>query len=349
MIEGKSEQIALAAGQFIADRLAIIRINRGLRKDIYSFVSQNKTPFLLLLGLFRSALVESFRRKHLPAWPTLLMCGLLYGKVEPGWISATKYWTRFHRIWGGPTRSVSDVKTLTRKLIKSEHIPDLGYFVNGQFWNCNWEKTSLAIIADALASDEFVVKRDYSERGKHVKVMNINELTVFDFNSFGDCVIQRKIVQIPLLTKLSGGNTVTIRVLTGVIKTSEKPFVLASVIKFDAPNSSVRKNITFGVNLENYQPLGFGYDDKYKKFYSPNEFLESSKKLNWVKDAFELAIDAHSHFPHFQIIGWDIGIDENSKPWIFEWNADHPALIRAQGFYGPVHLKSGLITQAEVQ
>lgn len=349
MLEGRPEQIALASGKFIADRLAILRINHGLRKDIFNFVKQNKTPITTLFGLFKSAVAESINRKHLSAWPTLLMCGLIYGSVISGWISATKYWTKFHRMWGGPTRSISDVKTLTLKLSQSHNISDIGYFVNNQFWDRNWNTSSLQMIIDFATEIEYVVKRDYSERGKHVLVMSKNEISNFDFRSFGNCVIQRKIKQLPLLTKLSGGTTVTIRVLSILDRHSNRATVASAHMKFDAPNSKSRRNFTIPLELDSYRTRSYGYSEKYKKYDLPKEFLSENKQFLWLKAAFDLAIETHSHFPHFQVIGWDIGIDEDAKPWIFEWNADHPALIRAQGFYGSIHVNAGLISETEVQ
>ena len=349
MLEGKPEIVALSLGKFLADRLAVLRINHGLRRDIYNFVKQNKISISFFLQLSLLAIRYSLKRKYLPAWPTLLMCGLLYGRVDSGWISAPKYWTKFHRLWGSPVKAVSDVKTLTRKLSKSDQLPDLGYFIDGQFWNTNWEIVPLEDIVDSNMSDTFVVKRDYSERGKHVLELNKKEFLAFDFKTFGNCVIQRKINQLNLLSKLSGGSTVTVRVLTGMAKNSGDPQLLSCLLKFNEPTSKVRRNFTIPIELESFKTKPFGYDEKFHRFELPLEFLNENTGFKWLEEAIQLAINTHRNFPHFRIIGWDIGIDELGKAWIYEWNADHPALIRAQGFYGPIFVRSGMLESSEVQ
>lgn len=50
----------------------------------------------------------------------------------------------------------------------------------------------------------------------------------------------------------------------------------------------------------------------------------------------DLVKQAHLYYPHFGIIGWDVGIDENDKPIIIEGNVRCPGAFNPQLFFGPL-------------
>lgn len=53
-------------------------------------------------------------------------------------------------------------------------------------------------------------------------------------------------------------------------------------------------------------------------------------------DVLEMVKRAHLQYPHFGIIGWDIGIDENDQPVIIESNVRCPGPYNPQVFFGPL-------------
>jgi hypothetical protein len=342
MLEGKAEQTTLRWGGFIADQLGYLRINRELWGGCRSFAKENSVPVSEFLVAIREAFRYSLKDPFsILSLPTFLLYRLTLGRLEPGLVSEITYWRHLHRVWGTKSRNVSDVKTLTRKLLDSDSIPDIGYNVNGHYFDKNWDRVQVQELIDPLGDSIIVVKRDYSERGRHVQMMPANELPAFNSKEFGDFVIQRKIHQHKFLDRFGNGRSVTLRLLTAFPEGKSNPAVISGLVKSDAdPKSMEFLRIVIDPNTDTF--VGFGVNAKWGRVPLENLGVTIHEEIPGLKKAKGLVLGLHSKFPHFQLIGWDIGIDETGKPWIFEWNADHPSIVFHQSVLGPVLARAGL-------
>ena len=342
MLEGKAEQTTLRRGGFIADQLGYLRINRELWGDCLSFAKENSITFSEFLAAFREAVSYSLKDPFsILSLPTFLLYRLTLGRLEPGLVSEITYWRHLHRAWGTRSKCVSDVKTLTRKLLNSDAIPDIGYNVNGHYYDKNWAQVEVTKLIEPLAETLIVVKRDYSERGRHVKVMPASDLAAFNSNEFGDFVIQRKITQHEFFDQLGKGSSVTLRLLTAFPQGKSVPEVASGLVKSDAdPKSNDFIRVVIDPSTDCF--VGFGINSNWGRVPLDKLGLNSTQEIPGLKQAKKLVLELHSKFPHFQLIGWDIGIDQSGKPWIFEWNADHPGIVFHQSVLGPVLARAGL-------
>jgi hypothetical protein len=272
---------------------------------------------------------------------------LIYGRLEDGWISKTRYWSKFHREWGGgQTRKVSDVKTLSRTLIKSNAIPDFAYFVNGHFYDLNWNITNLESLLENVRDRSFIVKRDFSERGRHVLKVSVAELLAFDFHSFGNSVIQNEVLLNTKFDYLSSDSPITLRIMTGINTSKGNINVIGMLLRYQ----EIQKDSTVRVPVDcsSLKLFGYYYDSGLKRRdldlsgYSL-DFLASE-----LTNAVDLVLECHKKFPHFKVIGWDVGIDIDGRAWIFEWNADHPAIDFQQALHGAIFVNNGVIRKSEI-
>jgi len=342
MLEGKAEQTTLRWGGFIADQLGYLRINRELWRNCRSFAKENSVPASEFLTAVREAFRYSLKDPFsILSLPTFLLYRLTLGRLEPGLVSEITYWRHLHRVWGTKSRNVSDVKTITRRILDSDSIPDIGYNVNGHYFDKNWERVQVKELIDFMGDSLIVVKRDYSERGRHVKVLPANELPAFNPKEFGNFVIQRKTNQHKFLNRIRNGSAVTLRLLTAFPEGKSNPTVISSLAKSDSdPKSKEFLQIVIDPNTDSF--VGSGINAKWGKVPLENLGLTIHQEIPGLKEAKELVLGLHSKFPHFQLIGWDIGIDEIGKPWIFEWNADHPGIVFHQSVLGAVLARAGL-------
>lgn len=349
MLESKAEQFTLRSGTFLADQLGYWRINLELLKDSRSYIKENSIPASESLAAAWDALKFSLKDPwQLLSFPSYLLYRLTLGKLEPGLVSEVAYWRHLHRVWGSKSRNVSDVKTLTRKLLDSDALPDLGYFVKGNYFDKNWNHVGQSDLIGTLGNSQIVVKRDYSERGRHVITMSPEELSNFDSKDFGDFVVQRKIQQHDFFTSFGNGNLMTLRLLTAFPDGNARPEVVSGLVKSDAdPKSHVFLRIVIDPSTGRF--VGFGINARWGRVPLENLGLSQSLEIPGLAAAKELVLQLHAKFPHFQLIGWDLGIDESGKPWIFEWNADHPGIVFHQSVLGPILAKAGLDLKAKAK
>jgi hypothetical protein len=343
MLAGRTESWITKAGQNLADQFAYGRINRQLTKEAARFIRSNKVPWgVAAYSLVKSLMFALTKHKSLLVWPNLFLFHIVRGELLEEFVPQIRYWKHLHRSWGGASRVVSDVKTLTKKLIQSDRLPDLAYFVNGNWFDSTWRQVDDVFVSELIAQKgDVVVKRDYSERGYHVKFLSPEEFFAFDFEDFGDCVVQKRIRQHSSLENLAGGGTVTLRLVTAFPSASSGPRLVAGMIYFHqdvAEHRLLRIPIDLGTNR--IRPNGI--DGNMMLFASQDLGVTAGQELHGLGEAKNLVLSLHSRFPHFQLVGWDLGIDEIGLPWLFEWNADHPAILHQQLFDGATLFRAGL-------
>ena len=131
------------------------------------------------------------------------------------------------------------------------------------------------------------------------------------------------------------------RLVSAFPSNSDGPRLVAGMIYFHQ-NVAQHRLLRIPVDLATNQIRPEGIDGNMKKFASEDIGVAAGQQLPGLEEAKSLVLDLHSRFPHFQLVGWDLGIDENGSPWIFEWNADHPAILYQQLFDGATLAKAGL-------
>lgn len=342
MLEGRAEQWILRAGQSLADQFAYRRINRDNWASISLFLKNNPLPLKpLLVAVLDSIQFAIFSLRSIRSTPGVLLYRLTRGVIEPDLVFPLIYWQKLHREWGGKARSTSDAKTLTKKLLDSDRIPDLGYFVNGNWFDKSWQQLPMQSLIGSFDVEDVVIKRDYSERGNHVLYMSVEELQTFPAESFGNFVIQRKIAQHRVFDDLAKGGRVTLRLLTAYPAKGAEVGVISGLVKY-SEGGSHKDLIRVIIDLEKNRLLDYGFDGSWRKVSTKNPLVGDENSIPGLDEAKALVVSLHERFPHFQLIGWDLGIDHNGRAWIFEWNADHPAVLHHQIAKGPIFRNAGI-------
>ena len=174
MLEGPAERAILRAGQWCADFFAYRRINRKFAKFARSYIKHsNLTRKQVQSANLRAAKEALLVRRRPNAFSSLRFYALARQEDLGGFVDDVEYWRSYHRNWGGRTRSTTDAKTLSRKLIGSDALPDVGYFVSGRWFDINWKVVDLSELLSSYRQEAgFALKADFSERGKDVEILS---------------------------------------------------------------------------------------------------------------------------------------------------------------------------------
>jgi len=96
--------------------------------------------------------VRVFGKKEFAPW--LYFFTLFSGEFKEGWIPLN-YYAKY--VLPDPSLArVSSVKTFSKVVLKTDALPDIGYYLNGKFYNKNFSVISLSEL-------QSMVKNDYGE------------------------------------------------------------------------------------------------------------------------------------------------------------------------------------------
>lgn len=180
--------------------------------------------------------------------------------------------------------------------------------------------------------DDVIIKPTFAAHGEGVKkfsvkdgITSINGMTVEKlFDSYNPhFMIQKVIHQHADMATLNPSSVNTIRILT--YRSGMEILVLYTVIRigrkgFDVDNETaggISTKINADGTLCKYAFGAVGND--YVERTDTGVILEGYKIPSFQKSV-ELVKQQHYYIPHFDLIGWDIAIEEDGTPILIEWN-----------------------------
>jgi len=316
----------------IHEKAAWRSINQAIQVNGWKLTEENKRKA-------DEYAVDVFGRKEYAPW--LYFFTLFSGEFKEGWIPLN-YYTKY--ILPDPSLSrISSVKTFSKTVLQTNALPDIGYYVNGRFYDREFLPIKISYLKKLVAKNfcSIFVKEDNSLRGMGIHVLGAEDITEENFQHIGNSVIQYPVRQHPFFEEFMPDSAANVRVITvrnlnGEIKHSVsylkfgrqgKPFYQASLAVWVA----IIDNAGF---LDDHCYL----NDFTKLSAHPDTGVKFSKKrIPRFSDCVSLCVSLHQNIPHFPIIGWDLSVDREEKIQIFEWNAGapHPDIKTVQAAVGP--------------
>ncbi|TDK46599.1 sugar-transfer associated ATP-grasp domain-containing protein [Algoriphagus formosus] len=273
--------------------------------------------------------------------PWLQVYTTFRGEFLEGWIPDNYMGRVISPGLNGHFENLSVYKTLSKRILETDLMPDLAYFVKGSWVLVSGEPVSLNEVKSACFEDyPFVfIKRDFSFQGNGVIKLSPDDFDEFDFGSFGDSVIQAPIFQHSILNELSPNAVATIRITTLKQQGKQAKNILSGLrvgqkgMDIIDSKSSIRvpiflesgefysKGITAEwETLESHPESGIKFKGKSIPFYS--KIVKSCEQL-------------HNRIPHLQLIGWDVSVTDSGEIKLIEWNTGHPGIIYTEPTTGP--------------
>ncbi len=268
------------------------------------------------------------------------------GEFVEGWLPEDHYVRVVLPQVNGPYREVGMAKTLTRRMLSSDALPDLAYCVHGQWYDTEMEMLSAGAVKDLVFRDSatVIMKVDNAMQGYGVKVFDRADFKPDFFT--GHSVVQRFIPQARWFDQIVSGSTCTLRVLSALV--DGKPRFVASHLRAGRQRERAiigTTKLTLAVSEQG--KLGpFASDIRWKRYRSHPDsgFVFADQQVPRFAEAVELALSLHRKVPHFRLIGWDIAIPDSGPLQLLEWNMNHPGITFHEAASGPCFgwLKAGM-------
>lgn len=215
-------------------------------------------------------------------------------------------------------------KLLFFKYMESNGMPVPEVFAlikDGEAYNTKFEKIS---IEDLKSETEYFMKDIDGECASFVKrVHNYNELIqIIEKKKQGQYILQRAIRQADAMNQLNPNAVNTLRVVT--VYNNGEPIVLSALLRVGTSHSGNVDNwaaggLAIGIQENGYlKPYGLhkpGHGSKAS--VHPDTGIEFQKfEVPMLKEALEVACNAHRCFYEIGAIGWDIAISEDGPVFI---------------------------------
>ncbi len=275
-------------------------------------------------------------------WLKVYTC--FQGEFKEGWIPDNYMGRVVGPDINGELVDLAQFKTLTRRILSTDSIPDLAYYIHQSWIDTNGNSKNLSEVFE-LCYDQFsevYLKGDFTFQGRGITKLTKDEFLKFDFGQAGDFVIQAPIYQHAFFDDLSPKAVATIRITT-VKQWGEQAETRLCALRVSRDSEQFiqsKKALRVPVFTES--------GELYHSAISPQwEIFETHPttgarfdglvlpKLQEMKSLCEML---HNSIPHLELIGWDVALDKNDEIKIMEWNTGHPGIVYSESTTGP-HFK----------
>ncbi|RIW18646.1 hypothetical protein D0X99_02900 [Algoriphagus lacus] len=276
--------------------------------------------------------------------PWLKLYTAYRGEFLEGWIPDNYLGRVVCPAVNGNLRSLGQYKTLSKKILQTESLPDLAYFIKGSWITIAGNPSSKEEVR-SICFDQYpyvFLKKDFSFQGNGVIKLDPTGFATFDFSNAGDFVIQAPIFQHPLLEEFSPGAVATLR-----ITTVKPPGQLAKnrlcALRIGRKGMEyiyTKDCIRVPIWPEDGRlfPNATSADWTIMEKHPDTGAHFAGKSIPSFHQAVRLCENLHDRVPHFQLIGWDATIDTHGEVKLMEWNTDEPGIVFSEPTTGP-HFK----------
>lgn len=279
--------------------------------------------------------------------PWLRVYTAFQGKFKEGWIPDNYLGRVVCPAINGDFRRLSDRKTLSKRILQTEALPDLVYFIRGSWSNRQGQPIPFSEVR-ALCFDQnpiVFLKKDFSFQGNGVIKLTPEGFEQYDFRQAGDFVIQSPIFQHPLLEEFSPGAVATIRITT-VKPPGESAKNKLTGLRIGRKGMEyiyTRDCIRVPIRIEDGSFFDIATTAAWEilEKHPDTGAIFSGKAIPNFQEAVALCEQTHDRLPHVQLIGWDVSINQEGKAQLIEWNSDEPGIIFSEAATGPHFLNLG--------
>jgi hypothetical protein len=275
--------------------------------------------------------------------PWLYVYSHFTGQFKEGWIPDNFYGKVVIPKIQGAYGKVSMLKPMTNRLFEKNISPDLGYYINGTWFDTNYKQISeaniLKIFFTDTDTDKVIVKLDTTYQGKGIHVLTKSEFNSSKLNKLGDFVIQKFIKQHEFFNSYTSNSVATIR-LTTVVEINGDISLRAAYLRLgrsgDTHVQSVN-HIRIPIEMIDGKLYDLGYLPNWHqiKNYPNSKTTFSEKEIPNFENCVNLVLELHKKMPMVKAIGWDVIIDNNNQPIVMEWNGYSNDIKFSEATQGP--------------
>ncbi|GAA4987270.1 sugar-transfer associated ATP-grasp domain-containing protein [Pseudonocardia tropica] len=279
--------------------------------------------------------------------PWLRVYTAVAGEFREGWIPDNYYGRVVLPAVQGPYGEVSKLKPLSRRLLQSDLIADVAYWVNGGLYDRDLRHLDRAALASVLfaGTDRAVFKSDDSIQGDGVHVLHRDRFDPASVDRLPSGVFQSWAEQHPLLATFTPGSVATMRVTTAVADDGTAS-LRAAYLRFGrAVDTHVRSgsHVRVAVGLRDGRLAAEGFTPRWTTLTAHPD--SGTGFAGVAVPGFAACVDAvlelHRRMPFARCVGWDLTVDADERPVVLEWNAGHNDIKFSEATQGPCFADMG--------
>lgn len=278
--------------------------------------------------------------------PWLRLYTLVHGRFADGWLPDT-YLARnvLPVVQGAAGRRLGANRTLARRLLGTEMMPDLAYRVRG-FWLDRKGRPigDLAAVQDSLFAtrDTVLLRRDGAPRGQGMDIVDRDRFARETSADPGDLTVLPPVATDPGLDTALAGAPALLRIITVKAAGAEaRPLgALLRLGRSGAPLPQPGTEILLPIDLASGAVTGPGLAGDWQSIRHHPDGGADLTALCLPGRASATAAKAvtrlHDGLPHLALVGWDIAIGPRGKLQLIDWETGAVALGPLQALQGPV-------------
>lgn len=273
--------------------------------------------------------------------PWLYVYALVRGQFKEGWIPDNFFGEFVVPRANKALRSVTAFKTFSNIVLRTTALPDLGYHLDGIFYDSDFTKTDLQAIRKKAAerSGEVFIKKDEVDRGEGVIRIALEDVTEDRLKRFGNCVIQSPIKQHSFFDRIIAGPVATIRITT--VREPDGTFAMRAaylrVGRKDTPWVQSANSVSVAILDRTGALDSCCYTQDWRRWpgHPDTGFVFANRTIPHFEAAADTCVRLHVSVPHFAVIGWDVAITEEGSVQLIEWNGEHTGIKFSEATTGP--------------
>ena len=205
---------------------------------------------------------------------------------------------------------------------------------NGYYYYKNKPVSKDEAVSLCCNIENAIIKPSMQSKGKGVKLISVtNGLSNIDHKTIEEVfnlyqknfLIQEKVIQHPAINALNPTSVNTLRIMT--YRSGMEIIVVYAVIRIGRSGQVIDNQSAGGISTIIHEDgtlgkyaFGVAGEDRVEK--TDSGIVLKGYKIPYFEKAIEAVKKSHYDLPFFDIVGWDVSIDEAGEPVLIEWNGN---------------------------
>lgn len=257
--------------------------------------------------------------------PWLQVYAAVAREFRAGWLPDNYYAAVVAPKVNGEYRRLSRLRGCNRILFGGMGFPDLGYSVNGVFYDAEFRPVPWEGVGAYLAgsAERIVFKADASSLGLGVRFLDTAALEPEALRRLGNGVVQSRVVQHEFFDRFMPSSVATLRLAT-VIGDDGRPSVRAAYLRFGrSADSHVladdQVRVAADLSTGELAPEGFLSNWAPVDRHPDTAQAFAGHAIPNMAGCVATVLDLHARSPQARCVSWDLVVDAEGEVRVLEW------------------------------
>lgn len=257
--------------------------------------------------------------------PWLHVYSAVAGEFREGWLPENYYYNVVVPQVNGEYRRLSRLRGCNRILFGGSGFPDLGYTVNGIFYDSDFRPVSWERMGSYLAerAETVVFKADSSGWGRGIHFLGTAAIDPDAVRQLGNGVIQKRVTQNGFFDRFMPSSVATVRFGT-VIGNDGRPSVRAAYLRLGRTADShvlAANQVRIAVSLADGRLASEGFLSDWTPVDRHPDTGEvfDGHAIPQIGKCVATVLDLHARSPQARCVSWDLVVDDAAEVQVLEW------------------------------